>query len=45
MRPPKDHNTLATDSKDIKIDAVSDDEFKRIIFKSSMRSRRIQINK
>lgn len=44
MRSPKDCNSLAIDSKDIKMSAVSDDEFKRMIFKSSVRSKRTQIN-
>jgi hypothetical protein len=41
---PKCHNSLVTRSKDIKIVKMSDKEFKRMIFKSSMIFKKIEIS-
>jgi hypothetical protein len=40
----KANNSLAIDSKDIKVDEMPDKEFKRIISKRSMNSKKIQEN-
>jgi hypothetical protein len=42
--PTKDHNSLVTESKETKLHEMPNKEFKRIVFKSSMRSKRLEIN-